>query len=138
MSTLKSICAKDISKEERKLALSSQIFLKQKRYGDIKGRSCADGQPQMHIMNIEITTSSTVATESVFITSTIDEFKGIKVAPMYVPSDFMHTPMEPKYPKVHITFLGKLIDLIVKVDTNIYRKFVGTDSKGSMILYVEM
>ena len=48
------------------------------------------------------TTSPTVATESVFITSTIDEYEGRKVATMDITSDFLHTAMKSKDPKVHM------------------------------------
>ena len=57
---------------------------------------------------------------------------------MSVPSDFLHTTIEPKDPKVHLALQGKLAEIMVKVDTKIYRKLVITDSKGNMLLYVEM
>ena len=53
-------------------------------------------------MKKEDTTSPTSATESVFITSTIDEFERKIVATMEVTSDFLHNPMGPKDPKVHM------------------------------------
>ena len=57
---------------------------------------------------------------------------------MDVPSDFMHTTMGPKYPKVHMALQGKLEEIMVKVYPNLYREFVSTDSNGSLIFYVEM
>ena len=89
-------------------------------------------------MKKENTTLTTVYTESVFSTSTIDAFKGNKVATMGVPSDFLHTPMDPKYPKIHMELQGNLAEIMAKVDPKLYRKFVSTDSKGRMILHVEM
>ena len=74
MSTFKPILYKYLSKEEHKLALSSLIFLKQKRNGYIKGRSFAYGLPERHTMKKEDITSLTVATESVLINPTIDAF----------------------------------------------------------------
>ena len=49
------------------------------------------------------------------------------MATMGVPSASMNTAMDPKYPKVHMTLRGKLVDLGVKVDPKLYRKFVSTD-----------
>ena len=49
--TFNPILAKYPSKEELKLALSSLIYLKQKRNVDIKGISCVDGQPQRQKIN---------------------------------------------------------------------------------------
>ena len=57
---------------------------------------------------------------------------------MDAPSDFLHTPMNPKYLKVHMALRGKLSELMVKVDSNLYRKFVSTYRKEHMTLYVEM
>ena len=88
MSIFKPIHAKDISKEERKLDLSSLIFLKKKINEYIKGRLCAYGRTKRHTTNREDTTLPNLAPESVFITSTIDAFEGIKVVTMGVPSHF--------------------------------------------------
>ena len=51
-------------------------YAKIHNYGDIKGKLCADGLPQRQTMKKEDTNLPTVATESVFITSTIDAFEG--------------------------------------------------------------
>ena len=69
MSTFKPILAKDLSKEELKLAVSSLTFLKQKINGDIKGISCADELTQRHTIKKEDTTFPTVSTEILFINS---------------------------------------------------------------------
>ena len=57
---------------------------------------------------------------------------------MDVPSVFLHTPMDPKDPKFHKVLQVKLAEIMVKVDTNLCRKFSSTDIKGSMILCLEM
>ena len=44
-------------------------------------------------MKKDDTTFPTVATESVFINSTIDAFEGQKLVTMDVPSAFLHTPI---------------------------------------------
>ena len=60
------------------------------------------------------------------------------MAAIYVPSPFLHTPMDPKDLKVPMTLQEKLEELVVKFDPKLYRKLVSPDSKGRMILYVEM
>ena len=92
----------------------------------------------MTTMKKEDTTLAIGSTESVFITSNIDSFEGRKVATMNIPIDFLHTPMYPKYLKVHITLQVKLKYLMVKVDPKFYRKLVRNGSKGCMIFYVEI
>ena len=102
MSTFNPLPAKDISTEGRKLALSSLISLKQKRNGDIKGISCADRRPQSYTIKKQDNSLLTVATECVFITSTIDVFEGQKMATIDVPSDFLHTLVDSKDPNIHM------------------------------------
>ena len=70
MSTFKPVHAKDLSQDEKRKALRSLIFLKQKPNGDVKGRHCADGRPQRQreTMIKDDTTSSRVMNEHAFIT----------------------------------------------------------------------
>ena len=138
MSIFEPIITKARSKEERKLTLSSLIFLKQKINEDIKVISCVDGQPQRQTMKKEDATSPTVATECVFVTSAIDAFKRRKVENLDIASDFLYNPMDPKDPKVHMALQEKLTEIMVNSDPKLYSKIVSTYSKGRMILYVEM
>jgi hypothetical protein len=67
---------RDLSKRDKKKALSSLIFLKEKKSGVIKAHSCANGNPQREHIAKEEAAALTVALKSVFITSTIDAKKG--------------------------------------------------------------
>jgi hypothetical protein len=67
--------ATDLSEKDKKKALTSLIFLNKNKGGDIKARSCANGNTQReHIMKEE-TAVPTVALESGLITSTNDAKK---------------------------------------------------------------
>ncbi len=66
-------------KEDKKKALSSLIFLKEKKSGVIKARSCANGNPQREHITKKEAAVPTVALKSVFITSTIDAKESRKV-----------------------------------------------------------
>ena len=83
-------------------------------------------------------TLPTVYTEIVFITSTIDAFEGKTVETMDVPSDFLHTSMDPKNTNIHMALRVKMAELTVNIDHKLYRKFLSTFNKGCMILYLEM
>ena len=72
-------------------ALSSLIFLKEKRSGKVKGRACVNGAPQIAYIRKEDASSPTVANESVFITSVIAAHKKIFVRCYDVPGAFLHT-----------------------------------------------
>jgi hypothetical protein len=64
--------ARDLTPKELREALGYLMFLKRKRCGKIKGRSCADGRKQRPHINHADAASPTVATESVFLTAVID------------------------------------------------------------------
>ena len=64
-----------LTREQKKMALESLIFIKEKRCGRLKRQSCADGIKQRYLYTKEETASQTVAIESVFITSVINATK---------------------------------------------------------------
>ena len=67
--------ANDLSEEDRKKALSSLIFLKEKKSGAIKARSYANGSVQREHVAKEEAAAPRVGLDLVFITSTIDAKK---------------------------------------------------------------
>eukprot|EP00957_Ditylum_brightwellii_P130813 9978679-Ditylum_brightwellii.AAC.1 len=62
----------DLTEEQKRNALESLMFLKEKRCSRIKGRTCANGQKQRDTSNKKDAASPTVAHESVMLTSVID------------------------------------------------------------------
>ncbi len=82
------------------------------------------------------TTSPTVATESVFITAVINAHKGRNVACYDTPGAFLHTDI-----KKDITMIlkSRLVELMVQVAPNLYRKYMSVDRKGTAtIIYIKM
>ncbi len=77
--------ANDLSEEDRKKALSSLIFLKEKKSGAIKARSCAKGSVQREHVAKEEAAAPTVGLDSVFITSTIDAKESRKLVTINIP-----------------------------------------------------
>ena len=71
MNTWTPMHADRLSREQKMRALSSLLFLKEKRMGDIKGRACINGVPQRTYIPREEAASQTVSTESTFITASI-------------------------------------------------------------------
>ena len=68
----KPLYADKLSNKEKSKALSSLIFLKEKRDGNVKVRSCTNGSVQREHVAKEEAAAPTVALESVFVTATID------------------------------------------------------------------
>ena len=63
---------KELTKEQQQSALESSIFIKEKRDGRLKGRSCTDGRKQRDLHTKEETAGLTVAMESVFLTAAME------------------------------------------------------------------
>ena len=124
-----------LSREQRSNALASLIFIKEKWDGTVKGRACVDGLPQRKTIPKESAASPTVATESVFLTCLISAFEK-RVNPLYdVPITFVNTHRDEEEDMV---LRGNLAELLVKVASKIYRKYITRDKKGKAILYVRL
>ena len=79
----------DMSTQERHAALRCLMFLKQKRYGKIKCRGCADGMKQRGSINKSETSTPIVATEALMLTCVIDAMERQDVATVDIPGAFM-------------------------------------------------
>jgi hypothetical protein len=64
MDTWTPLEASKLSREQRMCTLSSLLFLKEKRTGDVKGRACINGAPQRAYISKEEAASPTVSTKS--------------------------------------------------------------------------
>ena len=85
------IYAKTLSKEEKNKALSALFFLTEKRDGRIKGRKCAVWSKQRIFegYNKADGTLSTVSTDGLLVTTTIDGHKECDVTLMDIPGAFL-------------------------------------------------
>ena len=134
MGTFQPIYASDLSDEEKAAALESLMFLKEKRDGKIKGRTCADGRKQRETSEKQDVTSPTVALESVMLTSTVDAYEERDVAVADIPGAFLTADMDEL---VRMCLRGRLAELMVKAAPEIYSKYV-TIENGVTVLYVTL
>jgi hypothetical protein len=125
---------RDLSDEEKSKALSSLIFLKEKKSGNIKARSCANGNKQREHIAKEEAAAPTVALESVFITSTIDAKESRKVVTIDIPGAFLHAD---NGDYLIIKMVGTLTELMVKTNPKLYRQYVILE-KGKSVLYLQL
>ena len=93
------------------------MYLKRKRCGKYKARGCADGRKQRAWTNKEDASSPTISTEAVFLTSIIDALENRDVAIVDVPGAFMQADMDEL---VHVRFTGTMVDLLIKIDAEMY------------------
>jgi hypothetical protein len=111
----------ELTYDDKKKGLASLIFLKKKRNGDIKARSCANGSKQReHITNKEAA-ALTGALESVFFTAAIDAKENWKVVTIDIPGAFLHANNEDY---IIIKMVGTLAELMVQMNPKLYRKYV--------------
>ncbi len=124
--------ANDLSEDDKRKALSSLIFLKEKKDRNIKARLCANGNPQREHIAKEEAAAPTVTLEPVFITSTIDAKEGRKVVTIDISGAFLHADNDDY---VIIKMVGMLAKLMVKTNPRLYRQYVVLE-KGRSVLYL--
>jgi hypothetical protein len=72
--------SRKLSTAQKAGALESLMFLKEKRDGSIKGRSCADGRKKRETVTPGNAASPTVSLESVLIMAAVEAYEGRDVA----------------------------------------------------------
>ncbi len=126
--------ANDLSEEDKRKALSSLIFLKEKKDRNIKTRLCANGNPQREHIAKEEAAAPAVVLESVFITSTIAAKEGSNVVTIDIPGAFVHANNDDY---VIMKMVGMLAKLMVKTNPRLYRQYVVLE-KGRSMLYLQL
>jgi len=127
--------ARTLSREERRNALSSLMFLTEKRTGEVKARACADGSVQRQHVAKEEAAAPTVTSEAIFIQATIYAHENRDTATCDIPGAFLQAD-NPDYVLMRLD--GILAELMVKVDPKLYRKYITTNTKGKPVLYVQL
>ena len=125
---------KEMTRQEKHEALESLMFLKKKRCGRIKGRTCADGRPQQKCIPKEDAASPTVSLEGVLLTAVVDAEEGRDIAVVDIPNAFVQTK---NVDKVIMKMRGKLAELMVLMAPEIYRKAIILEH-GKPVLYVRL
>jgi len=119
----------NLSPEQREKILESHIFIKQKKSGEIKGRTAAGGNKQQGYINQEDASSPTVLTKSMILTSMINAIKERDIAIIDIPNTFIQTEVMNKNKRVIVCICGMLVDILVKVAPDIYKDYVKINSK---------
>ena len=105
--------ATTLSWSEKYSTLKYLMFLKEKQYGKVKRRGCADGRKQWLYKSKEETSSPTVQVESLFLSSMIDAKEDRKVITCDIPSAFMQANIDEQ---LFLKFNGDLVELLIQVD----------------------
>ena len=97
-------------------------------------RGCADGRPQWDYMTKEENSAPTVSIEALLLSCTIDAIKERETAIVDIPGTFMQAEMNDT---VHRKMEGRLVELLMKVEPKLYRKFLSVES-GRSTMYVKL
>jgi len=117
------------------MALSTVVFLKEKRDGSIKTRACVNGAPQRKIWSKEDAASPTPHLESVFLVAGISAWQHRKNRCFDIPSAFPTTDTDEE---VIMVLKGELADYLIKMHPAIYQPFAIVDARGRTLLYVRL
>jgi hypothetical protein len=79
---------RSLTRDDRRNALSSLIFLTEKRTGEVKARACANGSVQRQHVAKEEAAAPTVTSEAIFVKSTIYARENRDVATCDIPGAF--------------------------------------------------
>jgi hypothetical protein len=110
------------------------IFLKEKRNGDVKARSYANGSVQQEHVAKEEAAFPTVGLESVFATAAIDAKENREVVRIDIPGAFLHANNKDY---VAMRMNGTLAELMAKTYPKLYQKYL-TDEKEKKVLYLRL
>ena len=106
--------------------------MKEKRNGDVKAWSCANGSIQHKHVAKDKVASPTVSLESVFVTSTINAREGWEVMVVDIPGASLHADNDDY---VIMKMNGTLAELMAKTDPKLYQKYL-SDENGKKVLYL--
>ena len=121
------------TKKTKVLALL--MLLKEKQDQFVKACMCADGHKQRGDWTKQESTLPILATKLVFITAIVNTHEGRNVACFDIPSAFLHADFDED---ITMVLKGEMVELMVQVAPNLYRKCITVDKKGTAIPYVKM
>ncbi len=127
--------ADNLTPEQKKKALLTVTFIKEKCDARVKGRVCTDGHKQCEDINHNEAASPTVTYESVFLTRVIDAKENHNVASVYITGAYLCVVNDQD---VHMVLEGKLAELMNLVTPHINHNHITTNKKGQPLLYVRL
>ena len=100
---------------QNKGALRDIKLIKEKRRGKLKGRTCADGQPQRCYKTKEYSSSPKISLEALFTILIIDAHEVRDVEFFDVPGSYLNYDM-PEDKFVLLKIKGKFVDIMCEVN----------------------
>ena len=117
-------------KQEILGTLNTLTFIKKKRCGRIKARTCADGRPQRNLFQKWEASSPTIRTKSVLFTSMLDAYEGRAVGVYDIPGAFLHAK-QTDLPYVRMT--DDAAKLLIKISPDTYKNYMISEREKDVI-----
>jgi hypothetical protein len=121
-----------LSKQDVLGTLNTLTFIKRKRCGRIKVRTCADGRLQRDLYQKWESSSPTVRMELVLYTSMLDAHEGRIVDVYNIPGAFLHANQTDL---TYIRIIGDAAKLRVEISPDTYKKFM-IPERGKDVIYL--
>jgi uncharacterized protein YeaC (DUF1315 family) len=125
--------ARKLTKQQKSNALRAISVIKEKRNGDLKGRTVADGSKQRSLYEKHETASPTASTDSLLLSLIVDAHEGRDTATADVTGAYLNASMD------DFTLLkveGESVDILCSISKT-YEEFV-THEKGKKVLYLQL
>jgi hypothetical protein len=115
--------ANSLTPAKQKMVLELLMNIVDKRNGQVRIHAIADGSKEWHQLRYkkEDGTSSTIATDSIMITATIDAHERQDIATVNIPGAFLHAYNDKD---TFMLLRRRLTKLMVQVDPTLYRKCI--------------
>jgi hypothetical protein len=121
MNVFEPIRKSSMTRQEIIGTLNTLTFIKRKRFGRVKARTCADGRPQRNLYQKWEASSPTLRTELVLITAMINAYEGRTIGVYDIPGSFLHAH------QTDITYV-KMTDeaatLLIEVSPTTYKDYL--------------
>ena len=128
--------ATTLSYDVKKRALEAVNLIAEKRSGDIKGRTCADGSKQRRYLRADETVASpTVSLEALLCSLIIDAHEERDVAIFDVPGAYLHAEV-PEDKMIHMKLRDDFVDIMCEVNDK-YTPFIHYEN-GKKVLYLKV
>jgi Reverse transcriptase (RNA-dependent DNA polymerase) len=125
--------ASSLTSAQKRASLRAVNLIKEKRTGELKGRTCADGSIQRSLYDKSETTSPTVATDALMYTLLIDAKERRDVATADVVGAYLNADMD-QFTVMKLT--GDAVNIMIQVDSS-YAQFVSREN-NKPVLYLQL
>jgi hypothetical protein len=133
LNVYEAVNARLLTHEQRKGALRAINLIKEKRTGQIKGRTVADGRIQRSLYDKSETASPTVATDALMLSIIIDAYEGRDVATADIAGAYLKAYMKDFVLK---KFSGDTVRILCEMNPK-HKPFVVIEN-GQEVLYVRL